>query len=65
MTSQSPDDFLSDLHAAFPDARISSVNIRVNLRKTTPSVETFIDALEQSALRKFSEVLYSNLAELR
>ena len=58
VTSQSPDDFLIDLHAAFPDALISSVKrARLNLRKTTPSVEAFVDALQQSGLKKFSEVL--------
>lgn len=46
MTSQSPDDFLTDLYAAFPDALFSSVkSARHNLRKTTPSVEAFVHAL--------------------
>jgi hypothetical protein len=41
VTSQSPDDFLAELYAAFPDALISSVRrARHNLRKTVPSVET-------------------------
>jgi hypothetical protein len=36
--SQPPDDFLFELHAAFPDALISSVKgARHNLRKTAPS----------------------------
>lgn len=37
---KSPDDFLTDLHAAFPDALISRVRSgRHNLRKTIPSVD--------------------------
>jgi predicted nucleic acid-binding protein len=65
VTSHSPDDFLTDLHAAFPDALLSSVKrARHNLRKTTPSVEAFIDALQQSGLKKFSDVLRRNIASL-
>jgi len=65
VTSQSPDDFLTDLYAAFPDALISSAKrARFNLRKTTPSVEAFVNALEQSRLKKFSDVLRRNIAAL-
>ncbi|WP_085032997.1 PIN domain-containing protein [Ensifer aridi] len=65
VTSQSPDDFLSDLHAVFPDALISSVNsARRNLRKTTPSVEAFVAALQQSGLKTFSGMLRRNIALL-
>ena len=65
VTSQSPDDFLSDLHAAVPDAFISSVkSARRNLRKTTPSVEAFVDALEQGALKQLSDVHRQNIAAL-
>ncbi|WP_244491023.1 PIN domain-containing protein [Paramesorhizobium deserti] len=65
VTSQSPDDFLTDLHAAFPNALISSVKpARFNPRKTTPSVEAFVDALQQSGLKKFSGVLHRNIASL-
>ncbi|OHV79979.1 PIN domain-containing protein [Rhizobium sp. LCM 4573] len=66
VTSQSPDDFLTDLHAAFPDALISSVKrARLNLRKTTPSVDAFVDALQQGGLKTFSEVLRRHLAGLK
>ncbi|THV20866.1 PIN domain-containing protein [Peteryoungia ipomoeae] len=66
VTSKSPDDFLTDLHAAFPDALISSVrSARHNLRKTIPSVEAFIDALCQGGLKKFSRVLRRNIARLK
>lgn len=65
VTSQSPDDFLTDLHATFPHALISSVKCaRLNLRKTTPSVEAFVDALQQGGLKKFSEALRSNISSL-
>ncbi len=64
--SQSPDDFLFDLHAAFPDASIASVaSARRNLRKTVPSVEAFLEALEQGGLMKFSAVLRRNISKLR
>lgn len=66
VTSQSPDDFLTDLHAAFPDALISSAKrARHNLRKTTPSVEAFVDALQQGGLKKFSGLLRRNIAALK
>mgnify|MGYP001485577698 FL=1 len=66
VTSKSPDDFLTDLHAAFPEALISSVrSARHNLRKTIPSVEAFVDALHQGGLKKFSEVLRRNITGLK
>ncbi|QLF71630.1 PIN domain-containing protein (plasmid) [Peteryoungia desertarenae] len=66
VTCQSPYDFLVDLNAAFPDALISSVNnARLNLRKTTPSVEAFIDALVQGGLTRFSNALRRNMARIR
>lgn len=62
VTSQSPDAFLTDLHAAFPDALISSIKrARHNLRKTMPSVETFIDGLQQSGLKTFPALLHRNI----
>jgi hypothetical protein len=65
VTSKSPDDFLTDLHAAFPEALISSVtSARRNLRKTTPSVEAFVDALEQGGLKAFSDMLRRNITRL-
>lgn len=66
VTSQSPDNFLTDLHAASPDALIASVKrARRNLRKTMPSVEAFVDAIQQSGLKKFSDVLRRNIAGLK
>lgn len=66
VTSQSPVDFLTALHAAFPDALISSVKrARHNLRKTTPSVEAFVDALQQGGLKTFSDVLHRNIGALK
>jgi hypothetical protein len=64
--SQSPDDFLTDLHGSFPGAAISSVKrARRNLRKTTPSVDAFVDALQQGGLKSFSDVLRQNMAGLK
>ncbi|MBW6425883.1 PIN domain-containing protein [Rhizobium sp. XQZ8] len=64
--SQSPDDFLVELHAAFPDALISSVKrARHNLRKTAPSIEMFVEVLEQGGLKKFSGVLCRNITKLK
>jgi hypothetical protein len=58
VTRQSPDDFLTDLHAALPDALISSVrSARLNLRRTNPSAERFIDTLQQAGLRRFSTLI--------
>lgn len=66
VASQSPDDFLTDLYAASPDALISSVRCaRHNLRKTTPSVEAFVEALQQGGLKTFSRVLRRNIAALK
>ncbi len=66
VTSQSPDDFLTDLHVAFPDALISSIKrARLNLRKTKPTVEAFMEALRQSGLKKFSVVLCRDISGLR
>lgn len=63
VASQSPDDFLTDLYATSPDALTSSVRCaRHNLRKTTPSAEVFLDALQQGGLKKFSGVLRRNIA---
>ncbi|MDW5317154.1 PIN domain-containing protein [Rhizobium sp. PL01] len=65
VTSQSPDDFLIALHAAFPDALISSVkSARRNLRTTTPSAEAFVDALQRGGLKKFSDALNRNITAL-
>ncbi|MHB0952806.1 MAG: hypothetical protein ACYC10_12890 [Allorhizobium sp.] len=66
MTSQSPDDFLTDLYAAFPDALISSVKrARLNLHKSSPSVDAFVDALQQSGMKTFSDVLRRNIPGLK
>jgi predicted nucleic acid-binding protein len=52
VTSQSPDDFLSELHVAFPDALISSVRrARHNLRKTVPSAERLWRRLSKAGWR--------------
>ncbi|TCU04857.1 PIN domain-containing protein, partial [Rhizobium sullae] len=62
VTSKSPDDFLADLHNTFPEALLSSVRLaRLNLRKTTPTAEGFIDALQQNGLKKFARMLRQNI----
>lgn len=54
----SPDDFLIDLYSAHLDALLDSVRrARQNLRRTTPSVGEFVDALERQGLSKFSAIL--------
>lgn len=66
VTSQSPDDFLSDLHVAFSEALIASVkNARHNLRKTVPSVDAFVEALELNGLKRFSAILRRNSSKLK
>lgn len=66
VTSHSPDDFLAELHSAFPEALLASVKLaRLNLRKTMPTVEGFVDTLEQSGLKKFSRILRQNIASLK
>ncbi|WP_246622762.1 PIN domain-containing protein [Rhizobium laguerreae] len=64
-TSKSPDDFLADLHIAFPEALLSSARLaRLNLRKTTPTVEGFINALQQNGLKKIATLLRQNINRL-
>lgn len=61
----SPDDFLIDLHSSYPDVLLESVRrARLNLRKTTPSVDEFIAALERQGLSRFSVVLRQAAAQL-
>ena len=58
--------FLTDLHAAFPEALVPSVKrARHNLRKTTPSADAFVDALQQCGLKEFPDVLRLNIIELK
>lgn len=66
VSCRSPDDFLTDLHAAFPSALIDSVaRARHNLRKTLPSVDDFIAAVERQNLKAFAAVLRENEAAIR
>ncbi len=62
----SPDDFLVGLHSTFPSIFMTSVrSARQNLRKTTPSVTEFIEALERQGLKALSSILRQNLKKLR
>jgi hypothetical protein len=61
----SPDKFLVGLHSAYRNELIASVKrARLNLRKTLPSVEEFIDALEAQGLTVFSSILRRKAAQL-
>jgi len=65
VSCRSPDDFLTNLHAAFPAALIDSVaRARHNLRKTLPSVDDFIAAVERKNLEAFAAALRENGAAL-
>ncbi|MDZ5450442.1 PIN domain-containing protein [Sphingomonas sp. ID1715] len=62
----SPDAFLSALHRAYPKALLSSIaRARENLRRTTPSVTEFVDALERHGLVAFTSILRRHAARLR
>ncbi|MBB4278416.1 drug/metabolite transporter (DMT)-like permease [Rhizobium mongolense] len=51
--------------AAIVGALLSSARLaRLSLRKTTPTVEGFIDALQQNGLKKFGRMLRQNIASL-
>jgi hypothetical protein len=61
----SPDDFLVSLHSTYRNVLIGSVKrARQNLRRTQPSVEEFIDALEAQGLTAFSAILRRKTAQL-
>lgn len=65
VTSISPDDFLVSLHSTFPSVLVASVRrARQNLRKTLPSVDEFIKALEHQGLTAFSTILRRIAAQL-
>lgn len=65
ISSVSPDAFLVSLHAAFPGALISSLaRARQNLRRTTPSIDEFIDTLERQGLIEFASILRRRKARL-
>lgn len=62
----SPDAFLSALHRAYPKALLRSIaRARENLRRTTPSVTEFVDALERHGLVAFTSILRRHAARLR
>ncbi|MCJ8151740.1 PIN domain-containing protein [Shinella sedimenti] len=65
VASKSPDEFLIDLYAAFPEALISSVKrARHNLRKTVPSVDAFVDGFQKSGMKIFPALLRQNINRL-
>jgi hypothetical protein len=61
----SPDHFLVGLHATYRSEMIASLRrARLNLRKTLPSAEEFIDALKAQGLTAFSRILRRKAAQL-
>lgn len=53
-----PDDFLAGLHATHPAELIDSVaRARRNLRKSVPTIDAFIEALEHQGLSIFASLL--------
>jgi predicted nucleic acid-binding protein len=61
----SPDHFLVDLHATYRSEMIASLRrARLNLRKTLPSAEEFIDAFKAQGLTAFSRILRRKAAQL-
>lgn len=61
----SPDDFLLNLHAMFKELVIeSTMRARLNLRKTLPSTEDFLFAMERQGLTSFTAILRRSKAKL-
>jgi predicted nucleic acid-binding protein len=61
----SPDGFLVALHSTFRNELIASTRrARLNLRKTLPSAEEFIEALKAQGLTAFSAILRRNASQL-
>jgi hypothetical protein len=61
----SPDDFLVGLHSTFRNEPIASVRrARLNLRKTLPSADEFINTLKGQGLTAFSAILRRKAAHL-
>ncbi|MGE0006890.1 MAG: PIN domain-containing protein [Parvibaculaceae bacterium] len=53
-----PDEFLLGVHARAPEALIASIaNARRNLRRSLPTVEDFIAAVDDQGLRKIAGIL--------
>ena len=65
VTAISPDDFLVGLHSSHWSALIASIKLaRQNLRRTLPTAEEFVDALEAQGLTRFSAILRRKSAQL-
>jgi hypothetical protein len=61
----SPDDFLVGLHSTYRSELIASVKrARLNLRKTLPSTDEFINTLKGQGLTAFSAILRRKAAQL-
>lgn len=63
--SVSPDAFLVNLYAMFPEALIDSLRrARLNLRKTVLSIDDFLAAIEHQGLTSLSAVLHQHATRL-
>jgi hypothetical protein len=61
----SPDHFLVGLHTTYRNELIASVKrARLNLRKTLPPADEFIDTLKAQGLTVFSRILRRKAAQL-
>lgn len=61
ITVLSPDEFLVGLHSASSSMLLASAGrARQNLRKTVPTIEEFIEALDHQGPRAFSAILRRN-----
>lgn len=63
LTARDPDAFLCDLHAADPETVVAAVDTaRLNLSRTAPPNNAFIDALARQRLAEFAARLRQQLA---
>ena len=65
LVRKDPDTFLTELLLAAPEATIASVaSARRNLRRTMPTVEEFLEALERQGLTRFATQIHRHAATL-
>lgn len=58
LACQTPDAFLSRLYAVTPEAMIASLDrARRNLRKSTPTADAFLDAIERQGLVEIAQLV--------
>jgi hypothetical protein len=65
LTRQDPDAFLCDLLAAKPEVTVAAAaHARRNLRRSAPTAEAFLEALQRQGLARFTARLQAWLADL-